>query len=141
MIVLDTNVISELMRPTPSPAVMDWVDQQPTADLHLTSVTVAELLYGIARLPLGSRRSKLADHVETMITTDFRRRVLPFDLTAAPHYADIAATRTATGRPISAPDAQIAATCRSHNAALATRNTKDFDKTGITIIDPWNHKP
>lgn len=140
MIILDTNVISELVRATPSPAVVDWVDQQLVVDLHLASVTVAELLYGIARLPAGSRRSKLAEQVEAMITTDFQRRVLPFDLTAAPHYADIAATRATGGHPISAPDAQIAATCRSHGATLATRNTKDFDDTGITIINPWHHE-
>ncbi|MFV0526646.1 MAG: type II toxin-antitoxin system VapC family toxin [Acidimicrobiales bacterium] len=141
MIVLDTNVISELMRPAPSLVVIDWVDQQIATDLHLASTTVAELLYGIARLPVGSRRSNLADQVEVMITTDFQQRVLPFDLTAAPHYADIAAARATAGRPIGAADAQIAATCRSHGATLATRSTKDFDDTGITIINPWKHTP
>jgi predicted nucleic acid-binding protein len=137
MIVLDTNVVSELMRPEPRPGVIDWVDSQPAGDLYLTATTVAELLYGIARLPDGRRKARLAEQVEAMIDDDFDRRVLPFDLPAAPHYADIATQRELLGRPIGAADAQIAATCRSHGATLATRNVKDFDATGVTVVNPW----
>jgi predicted nucleic acid-binding protein len=137
VIVLDTNVVSELMRPQPEAAVIDWVDGQPAADLYLTAITVSELLHGIARLSDGRRKTRLAEQVEAMIDEDFDRRILAFDLPAAPHYADIAVHRAQLGRPIGAADAQIAATCRSHGAALATRNVKDFDATGVTVVNPW----
>lgn len=137
MIVLDTNVVSELMRPAPDHAVVAWVDTQPVADLFLTSVTAAEMLYGVARLPAGRRRTQLAEQVGAVMKVDFARRVLAFDVVAAGHYGDIVAQREAAGRPISGADAQIAAICRSHGAALATRNVSDFDDTGIEILDPW----
>ena len=137
MIVLDTNVISELMRTAPSASVLRWVDNLPLEDVYLTSITLAELLYGIARLPAGSRRERLEDHLGEMITVDFRARVLPFDTAAATHYADIAAHRASSGRPISSADAQIAAVCRCHAATLATRNIKDFADTAVTLINPW----
>jgi predicted nucleic acid-binding protein len=137
VIVLDTNVISELMRPTPTRVVVDWVDQQPAGDLYLTSVTIADLLYGVARLAEGRRRAVLAEQVDAMINEDFQRRILSFDLAAAPHYADMAVHRAALGQPISTADAQIAATCRSHDAKLATRNTKDFARLNLQVINPW----
>ena len=137
MIVLDTNVVSELMRSDPDAAVVGWVDSQPSVDLVLSAVTVAELLYGIARLPDGRRKSRLATQVEAMIAADFEHRVLPFDATAAAHVADIAARRERTGRPIGTADAQIAAICRSYGAVLATRNGSDFDDTGIRVVNPW----
>ncbi len=137
MIVLDTNVVSELMRSHPADDVVDWVDRQPASDLHLTAITVAELLYGVARLAGGRRRTELADQVEAMVTDDFENRVVSFDEPAAPHYADIVAGRERLGRPIGMADAQIAATCRSHGAVLATRNVDDFTDTGITIVNPW----
>jgi len=137
MIVLDTNVVSELMRPAPANEVVAWVDRQPTVDLWLTAITSAELLYGIARLPDGHRKSRLAEKAEAMIEDDFDRRILPFDQTAAVHYADIVARRELAGRPISTADAQIAAICRSHGAVVATRNQRDFDAVGIGAVDPW----
>jgi predicted nucleic acid-binding protein len=137
VIVLDTNVVSELMRGAPASAVVEWVDGQPATDLYLSAVTVAELLFGIARLPDGRRKSALAEQVEAMIREDFAHRVVAFDETAAAHYADIAARRERAGRPISAADAQIAAICRSHGAVLATRNAADFTGTGVVVIDPW----
>lgn len=140
MIVLDTNVVSELMRAEPAVAVVAWVDAQPAEELHLTSVTLAELLYGIARLPDGRRKETLAGLLEAMIEEDFEHRVASFDETAAGHYADIVVRRERVGRPISAPDAQIAAICRSHGAVLATRNTDDFNDTGIVIVDPWTER-
>ncbi len=138
MIVLDTNVISELMRATPEPSVIDWIDTQADIDLFVTAITVAELFYGIARLPDGRRKSNLATHFERVIDEDFDHRVLPFDEPAAAHYGDIAAAREHGGRPISVADAQIAAICRSHDSMLATRNVNDFASTGITVIDPWS---
>ena len=137
MIVLDTNVVSELMRASPAEGVVEWVDRHTVADLHLTAITVAELLYGVARLPDGRRKIELARLVEVMLIEEFDHRVVPFDETGASHYADIVVRRERAGRPISTADAQIAATCRSHGATLATRNIDDFADTGIAIIDPW----
>lgn len=137
MIVLDTNVVSELMRPTPADAVVSWVDAQPAAEVFLTAVTVAELLYGIGRLAEGARKAALAEGVEAMLYEDFDNRVLAFDGAAAAHYADIVVRREGAGRPISMADALIAASCRSHNAVLATRNVSDFAETGLTIANPW----
>lgn len=137
MIVLDTNVISELMRGSPETAVIEWIDMHADIDLFVTAITVAELFYGIARLPNGRRKTNLATQVERMIGEDFDHRVLPFDELAAAHYGDIAADREHAGRPISIADAQIAAICRSYASTLATRNVDDFASTGITVIDPW----
>jgi toxin FitB len=137
LIILDTNVVSELMRPQPSDAVLDWVDHQPGAEIFLTAITVAELLYGVARLPDGRRKTDLAERIEALISEDFEHRVASFDETAAAHYADIVVRRERGGRPISTADAQIAATCRSHGALLATRNVDDFADTAIRIINPW----
>lgn len=138
MIVLDTNVISELLRPRPNRGVVAWVDAQPSAVLHLTAVTVGELVYGVARLPNGRRRMALALAVEAVISEDFAHRVLPYDEAAARHLGDIAAHRDRLGRPISTADAQISAICRSHGAAVATRNVDDFEEIGVEVIDPWN---
>lgn len=137
MIVLDANVVSELMRDQPAEAVLEWMDQQVADDLFLTAVTVAELLYGVARLPDGRRKQVLGGQIEEMIVEDFDDRVIAFDEDAAAHYADIAAARERAGHPISTADAQIAATCRSHDASLATRNVDDFSSTGIELINPW----
>ena len=138
MIVLDTNVVSELMRAAPADFVVEWVDRQSSTEVHLTAITVAELLYGVARLPGGSRKTDLAERIEAMLSEDFDHRVLSFDETSAAHYADIVVRRERAGRPISTADAQIAATCRSHGAMLVTRNIDDFVDTGITIDNPWN---
>ena len=137
MIVLDTNVVSELMRVAPAELVVEWVDRHSSVEVHLTAITVAELLYGVARLPDGQRKAALAVLVEAMLIEDFDHRVIPFDEAAAAHYADIVVRRERSGRPISTADAQIAATCRSHGAMLATRNVDDFTDTGIVVTDPW----
>jgi predicted nucleic acid-binding protein len=136
MIVLDTNIVSELMRATPAPAVLAWLQQASSTGLYTTAVTVAEIRYGIARLPLGHRRETLHQAANEIFAA-FPRQVLPFDLAAATAYADLVAGRERDGNPISGFDAQIAAICRSQAATLATRNTKDFADTGVTIIDPW----
>ncbi len=137
MIVLDTNVVSELMRPDPAPAVQRWVDEQQVGDLAVTSVSLAELLFGIVRLPHGARRTQLARRAEVLIHQGFEGRVLSFDAEAAEHYADLATDREQAGRPIDFADGGIAAICRSRGAQLATRNTRDFEATGIVLVDPW----
>jgi toxin FitB len=137
VIVLDTNVVSELMRPRADPGVVAWVDKHPVDEMFLTAVTTAELRYGLARLPDGHRKSDLADRIRLIIDEDFAGRVLPFDDDAAVHYADIVVDRERRGVPISMADAQIAAICRSCSGELATRNTKDFVDTGVTVVNPW----
>lgn len=137
MIILDTNVISELMRGPPAPAVVRWVNARPAANLYITSITQAEILHGIQLLARGKRRDALAAAAGEMFEHDFAGRILPFGSDAAIVYAEIAAARRGAGRPISAFDAQIAAIVRVHDADLATRNVDDFDRCGIDVIDPW----
>lgn len=137
MIVLDTNVVSELMRAEPAPAVVSWLKQSSGSGLYTTAVTVAEIRYGIARLPEGQRRDSLHQAANEIFAA-FPRQVLPFDLAAAVAYADVVASRERLGHPIDGFDAQIAAICRTQAAALATRNTKDFTDTGIEVVDPWH---
>ena len=138
MIVLDTNVLSELMRPAPSERVVRWVAGQPTTSLYTTSITQAEILHGIMLLPSGRRRSALESAAGAMFSEDFGGRVLPFGSEAALTYARIAVQRRRAGRPISHFDAQIAAIARSAGAAIATRNVADYDACGVEIINPWD---
>jgi predicted nucleic acid-binding protein len=135
MIALDTNVVSELMRATPDPRVLRWVDEQSSDTLVVTAVTVAELLYGIARLPASRKRSQLEAAIAATFDEDLV--ILPFDDAAAVDYATITASQELRGRTVSMADAMIAATCMSAGAALATRNTKDFADLGIDLVDPW----
>jgi predicted nucleic acid-binding protein len=138
MIVLDTNVLSEAWRPKPSAKVLGWMRSQPATGLFTTTITEAELYYGIALLPDGRRRRTLETAIRLIFTEDLAGRVLPFDSAAAREYADIAATRRRAGRPMPEADAQIAAIARSRGAALATRNTDDFADCGLTVISPWD---
>jgi predicted nucleic acid-binding protein len=138
VIVLDTKVVSELMRREPADAVVAWVDQQPSDEAWLTALTLAELLYRIGRLRDGRRKSDLATALDAMIAEDFDHRIAAFDEPAAAHYADIVVVRERASRPISAADAQIAAICRSHGALLATRNVDDFADTGVATVNPWD---
>jgi toxin FitB len=139
MIVLDTNVISELMRAAPHPGVLAWVAAQPRAGLYTTSITQAEILDGIAALPQGKRRDALAAAAEAMFVEDIAERVLPFSSTAARHYARIVVARRQAGNPIEAFDALIAATAIASGAGVATRDLAGFEGCGIeTLIDPWN---
>jgi len=137
MIVLDTNILSELMREHPEPRVFDWVQQQTAANLYTTSITQAEILHGVLLLPTGKRRDAIRRAADEMFAQDFADRILPFDGGAASAYAEIAAHRRSAGRPISQFDAQIAAIARSRGGDLATRNTEDFDGCGIKINNPW----
>ena len=140
MIVLDTNVVSELMRQSPDDNVVRWVDRYPASEVFITAVTAAELVYGVARLPEGQRKTTLAAMVSELLTEDLYGQILPFDSGAAEFYARIASAREELGRPISMADAQIAAVCRQYAACLATRNTKDFEDTGVMVLDPWSTK-
>ncbi len=136
MIVLDTNVVSELIRVAPSPTVEGWVRGRSAAELYTTSVTLAEIGYGIARLPEGRRRTLLEATAEEVFSA-FAKQVLAFDALAARQYGRIVDHRDRAGAPIEGIDAQIAAICRARNASLATGNPKDFEDTGIAVIDPW----
>ena len=137
MVVLDTNVVSEMMLNSPHPQVLAWMDSRPARELFVTAVSEAEIRAGIAFLPEGAGRRDLADAAERTLDSLFAGRVLPFDSTAARSYADIAAIRRAAGHPISQADCQIAAIARSRGMAVATRNVPDFSKTGIQVLDPW----
>ena len=137
MVVLDTNVVSELMRPAPDPTVEAWVTERAAATLFFSVVGEAELRYGVAVMPAGRRRDALASEIEAMLREDFAGRILPFDSEAARTYAGIVAARRATGRPVSQADCQIAAIARSRGMAVATRNGRDFVDMEIDIVDPW----
>jgi toxin FitB len=137
MIVLDTNVVSELMRPAPARHVAGWVAGQPIQSLYTTSITQAEILHGVGLLPAGRRRRLLEAAAEAMFREDFAGRVLPFASDAASLYALIAVERRRIGRPISQFDAQIAAIARSSGATIATRNVADFTACSVDLVDPW----
>lgn len=137
MIVLDTNVVSEVIRVHPDQSVATWLSLQPSSSLFITTITQAELLYGIELLPEGKRRRGLTAAVRAILSDEFRGRVLPFDSPAAEAYAIITAWRRARGKPINAFDAQIASIAQSRGAQIATRNVNDFDDCGVKIVDPW----
>ncbi len=137
MIILDTNIISELTRPVPDSGVITWLDSLPAEETAITAITAAELRYGVRRMPDGRRKTELSEAVSALINADFRDRVEPFDVIAADHYADVVTARERAGQPISISDAQIAAICRALDATLATRNTSDFTGTGVNLINPW----
>lgn len=137
MILLDTNILSELMRPVPEEAVERWLGRQSEVSVFISAITEAELRYGAALLPNGRRRSALSAGIEHMLEEDFSGRILPFDSSAAKAFAEIATERRQAGRPISQADAQIATIARSRDASLATRNVPDFERCGVVLINPW----
>lgn len=137
MFVLDTNVVSELMKPIVASSVETWCASQPRDSLYITTITQAEILYGIAILPAGTRQKQLLSLAQAMFREDFTTRILPFDPKSAEHYATITAHRRRQGSPISQFDAQIAAICRTHQAVIATRNVDDFANCQIEILNPW----
>lgn len=142
MTLLDTNLLSELMRPAPSRTVLAWLDGQPTGEVWISAVTVAEIRIGLELLPEGRRRDRITAIADAMLREDFGDACLPFDATAAAVYAAIVASRTRGGRPISVEDAQIAAIARSADLTLATRHVKDFEGIdGLRVIDPWSVEP
>ena len=137
MIILDTNVLSELMRPHPSPRVTAWVGKQPVGELCTTSITEAEILFGIELLAKGKRQEQLLAAADAMFTEDLAGRIHSFDSDAARAFAKIAARRRGLGRPINHADGQIAAIAQVRTAKLASRNVSDFQDCGIDVVDPW----
>jgi predicted nucleic acid-binding protein len=137
VILLDTNVISEPLRSAPEQRVVAWLDGQPLETLYLSVITVAELRYGVARLPSGRRRKLLAEQLETQVLPTFTGRVLAFDLPVTQAYADLMARAQATGQPISMADGLIAAIAMTNRMIVATRDAKPFTAVGLKVIDPW----
>jgi len=137
MIVLDTNVLSEALKPSPSDAVLQWLAAQEPLAVFITTITQAEILYGIELLPSGKRRVRLSAAIDKLLADEFKGRILPFDEESARIFPKIVAGREALGRPISQFDAMIAAIVRSRHAAIATRNTNDFEHCNIRTINPW----
>jgi predicted nucleic acid-binding protein len=136
VIVLHTNVVSEAMRPQPDVTVMSWLNDQATETLYLSSVTLAELLFGLGALPSGARKDRLGQALDALLAL-FPGRILAFDQDAARRYADMALAARAVGRPLPTTDGYIAATAASRHFAVATRNTAHFADTGVQLIDPW----
>ena len=137
MLIVDTNVISELMRPAPAGSVAQWFEEQPLERLAITAVTVGEILYGLDLLPDGRRKADLAGRFATVLQRAFSGYVLPFDDAAAAVYARIRGERDRAGRPIGINDAMIAAIARTRSGTVAIRNVADFEHCGVGIIDPW----
>ena len=137
MIILDTNVLSELMRLEPDIKVLNWMDSQPNNNLGITVITVSEILYGIGKLPEGKRKKSLLLMAETMFDDDFNGRILPLNGQAAIEYSILVLKREKMGLPISMADAIIASISITEGHSLATRNTKDFIYTGLDLINPW----
>jgi predicted nucleic acid-binding protein len=137
VIILDTNVISEILRPQPDERVVSWLESL-TDEVAITAVTLAELLAGVRRLPDGRRKQSLSESIDTAIEP-YRggRAILPLDESAADRYANVLLARENAGNPIATADAQIAAICLVHSATCATRNLADFEHTGVELIDPW----
>ena len=137
MIILDTNVLSELMRPSPSLKVVGWIAKHSGPELFTTSITEAEIFYGIELLTKGKRREELLAAADAMFAEDFAGRIFGFESDTARAFSKIAAQRRTLGRPISHADAQIAAIAQTRKAKLATRNIADFEGCGIDVVDPW----
>ena len=138
--ILDTNVVSEVMQRVPAAAVLAWLSRKPeNGHFFLTTITLAEILYGVELLPKGKRRDKLLAEAEAMFAEDFAGRILPFDQDAARAFLEIAIGRRGKGRPMAEFDAQVAAIARSRGATLATRNTADFEDCGVRLVNPWQN--
>ncbi len=137
---IDTNVLSEILRAAPEPAVLAWFAEQPADTLFVSAVTQAEMMLGARLLPAGKRRAALEAAIQAVFDEDFAGRILSFDSAAVSAYVDIVSTRRRAGRPISQFDAQIAAITRHHGARLATRNTADFEACGVALVNPWGAK-
>ncbi len=138
MTILDTNVLSELMRPEPSIQVIAWMARQPAKELCTTAITEAEIFYGIQLLHQGQRRNGLLTAAEAIFAEGLAGKVIGFDREAARIFAEVVARRRALGKPINHPDGQIASIARMCGARLATRNRADFEECGVEIVDPWN---
>ncbi len=137
MIILDTNIISEVMKPSPNPTVLAWFNQQKTSSLYLTTITIAEIRYGIQSLPHGKRSLLLTEGFNALVSAAFESRILVFDEAAANQYGEVMGIRKEIGHPLDSLDGQIIAIARANTSAVATRNTRDFDHCGLTLINPF----
>lgn len=137
MILLDTNIVSAIMAPAPPPTVIDWLNRQETVRLYLSTITIAEIGYGLWVMPDGKRRRSLEDRFEKFVAEGFEQRVLDFDKQAARLYAEVMGRRTAMGRPLAVLDGQIASIARANDLAIATRNVRDFEECGLELINPF----
>jgi predicted nucleic acid-binding protein len=137
MIILDTNVLSELMRQTPAPQVLAWLRHQPMTELGTTTINIAEVKYGLARLPAGRRRRELEKRFFGFVSRGLGGRILDFDHAAADFYPDIIVVREKAGRRLQGSDGLILAAAKSRGAGIATRNTADFEGCGVSLINPW----
>jgi predicted nucleic acid-binding protein len=138
MIVLDTNVISELWKAEPDPSVLAWIDAQMVETLYLSTITIAELRFGLATMPEGKRRTIYQDRLEREVLPAFSGRVLPFDLDASQAYAKLMAQAKQTGKAIGKADGYIAATAAARGLTIATRDTSPFEAAGLNVINPWD---
>ena len=138
MILLDTNVVSAVMARTPEPSVLEWLDSQRTDTLFLSTITIAEIGYGLQVLPMGKRRRILEDRFDRFVASGFAQRVLSFDEKAARLYGELMGHRRQPGRPMSALDGQVAAIARANHFAVATRNVRDFEECGLEIVNPFD---
>lgn len=137
MILLDTNVVSAAMAPEPPSRLLEWLNRQSTETLFLSSITLAEIAYGIRILPDGRRRRSLGERFEKFIAVGFAQRILAFDAPSAAQYPEVMGHRREIGRPLSALDGQIVSIARAHSSALATRNLRDFEDCGVELINPF----
>jgi hypothetical protein len=137
MLIIDTNVVSELMRPDPNRQVVGWLSRQKVSDVHMTALTVAEITYGLKSMPDGKRQRDLETRFRHVVESGFSGRVLAFDKAAARHYGEIMVSRRAEGRSMSVIDGQIAAIARTSGATLATRNVTDFEDCNLTLLNPF----
>ena len=137
MILVDTNVISEPLRQTPTPRVTEWIDAQPLETLYLSAITVAELRFGVISLPAGRRRDLLTEDIEHRVLPLFAGRILAFDLAASQAYADLMANARSNGIAVAVSDGYIAATAACNGMMVASRDTKPFEAAGLRVIDPW----
>jgi len=141
MILLDTNVISEIMKVAPSAAVVSWLNAQKPGSIYVSAVTIGEIEFGLRIMAIGGRRTQLQKRFERFVSLAFVRRVLAFDEPSARVYGDIMGLRREMGRPMSVPDGQIAAIARTNGLRLATRNTRDFEDCGVELTDPFVSSP
>ena len=137
MILLDTNVVSAMMAPAPPRSVIDWLNRQETVTLYLSTITMAEIAYGLWVLPDGKRRRSLSERFDRFVADGFEQRVLDFDRRATLLYADVMGGRRAIGRRLAALDGQIAAIARANNLSITTRNVRDFDHCGVDLVNPF----
>jgi toxin FitB len=141
VIILDTNVLSETLKAAPSPQVTEWLARHQPSELFTTTITQAEILYGVELLAVGKKRTALELAIESIFAEAFEGRILPFDSEAARAFARIASVRRTAGRRVTEFDTQIAAIAFAHRAAVATRNTMDFEGCGIAVLNPWSNQP